>query len=63
MKTKTTYEVLIVRPSAGLTIRIGVLDNQKDAEKEARRLHSRDQYHPYKVIEVVKNCVYEIKGE
>lgn len=56
---KTIYEIVIVIPSAGLTMRIASLDNQKDAEKEARRLHSTDQQ-PYKVIKVIKECVYKI---
>jgi len=57
---KTVFEVRIVILSENLTLRIATLPNQADAEKEARRLHSRDQQ-PYQVTKVDKQCVFKIK--
>ncbi len=57
---KITYEVLIVILSAGLTMKLTSHLTQQEAEKEARRQHSKDQQ-PYKVIKVTKECIFTIK--
>lgn len=60
--TKVEYEVRIVIPSAGLTMKIDSYANQKLAQDEARRLHRIDRQ-PYKVIKVTKKCIYKISTD
>lgn len=60
--TKVEYEVRIVIPSAGLTMKIDSYSQQKIAQEEACRLHRIDKQ-PYKVIKVTKECIFKISGD
>lgn len=60
--TKVEYEVLIVIPSAGLTMRIDSYTDRETAQVEARRLHRIDKQ-PYKVIKVTKECIFKVSGD